>query len=70
VGPRDAFLDYAAYLFADEAHRAVPPVPSGQGSVSSAATPASQLFAVEEAHIGHDGSILSVLLSRALYAPV
>lgn len=48
-GPRDAVLDYAAFLFADDAESAAPATPR---------------LALEEAHIEDDGATLSLLLSR------
>ncbi|MEW5917798.1 MAG: hypothetical protein AB1762_15455 [Gemmatimonadota bacterium] len=52
-GPRDAVLDYAAALFADDA-----------ASPSRTSPP----LALEEAHLEDDGDTLSLLLSRGMYA--
>lgn len=48
-GPLEAVLDYAAFLFADDAVSAAPATPP---------------LALEEAHIEDDGATLSLLLSR------
>jgi hypothetical protein len=52
LGPREAVLDYAAALFAEEAKCPAPPAPP---------------LALEEAHIEDDGETLSLLLSRGMY---
>lgn len=53
-GPRDAVLDYAAYLFAEEARTQDATVPP---------------LAVEEAHIEPETGRMSVVLSRGAYVP-
>jgi hypothetical protein len=52
-GPRDAVLDYAAVLFAEDATSPSRPNPP---------------LALEEAHTEDDGLTLSLLLSRGMYA--
>jgi hypothetical protein len=52
IGPRDAVLDYAAALFAEEATCPAPP---------------SHPLTLEEAHDEDDGEMLSLLLSRGMY---
>lgn len=53
-GPREAVLDYAAYLFAAEA--------------DAGATPAPPL-AIEEAHIDNAAESVTLVLSRGMYTP-
>ena len=52
IGPRDAVLDYAAALFAEDATCPAPP---------------SHPLTLEEAHVEDDGEMLSLLLSRGMY---
>ena len=52
TGPREAVLDYAAVLFADDARGASQPSPP---------------LTLEEAHEEDDGKTLSLLLSRGVY---
>ena len=53
-GPRDAVLDYAAYLFAEEAKGRDATVPA---------------LALEEAHVEPEEGLMSLVLSRGAYTP-
>lgn len=54
TGPREAVLDYAAFLFAEEGHGSPIPAPP---------------LAVEEAHVDDETDSMSIVLSRGAYSP-